>query len=454
MEENNKENKMGDMPMLPLILGMSVPMMLSMLVQALYNIVDSIFVAQLGEDALAAVSIAFPVQTFMLAFAVGTATGVNALLSMRLGQGNTKAVGKVAMNGFLLAIVMTVIFIILRVLFLEKYFETQTANANIISYGIAYLNVILLGGFGIFGVVMSERLLQSTGKTVYSMISQMAGAITNIILDPLMIFGIGIFPKWGMAGAAIATIIGQVVGFCVSLYFNLFRNKEIPFKIQAILPDFAIIKQVYAIGIPTILNNSLMSVTTYLMNRILGTFNSTAIAVYGAYFKLNSFIIMPIFGLNNALIPVVAYNYGALKKERVIHAIKLGVKISIVIMSIGTLIFEIFPKNLLFIFNASNAMLDIGIIAIRLLATTFLLAAVGITFDAAFQALNAATYAAWHTMLRQIIVLLPSAYLLSRLGNINLVWLAFPIAESVSVVVAIIFMARVNRRRIQCMSNK
>lgn len=454
MEENNKENKMGDMPMLPLILGMSVPMMLSMLVQALYNIVDSIFVAQLGEDALAAVSIAFPVQTFMLAFAVGTATGVNALLSMRLGQGNTKAVGKVAMNGFLLAIVMTVIFIILRVLFLEKYFETQTANANIISYGIAYLNVILLGGFGIFGVVMSERLLQSTGKTVYSMISQMAGAITNIILDPLMIFGIGIFPKWGMAGAAIATIIGQIVGFCVSLYFNLFRNKEIPFKIQAILPDFAIIKQVYAIGIPTILNNSLMSVTTYLMNRILGTFNSTAIAVYGAYFKLNSFIIMPIFGLNNALIPVVAYNYGALKKERVIHAIKLGVKISIVIMSIGTLIFEIFPKNLLFIFNASNAMLDIGIIAIRLLATTFLLAAVGITFDAAFQALNAATYAAWHTMLRQIIVLLPSAYLLSRLGNINLVWLAFPIAESVSVVVAIIFMARVNRRRIQCMSNK
>lgn len=443
-----KENKMGVMQMFPLIVNISFPMMCSMLVQALYNIVDSIFVSRLGENALTAVSIAFPVQSLMLAFAIGTAVGTNALLSTRLGQGRKKEVSATAMNGLLLAFATTLLFILLGALFIRPYLTTQTNNQEIIGFTIDYLKVIMFGGFGCFGVVMSERLLQSTGKTVFSMLAQMAGAITNIILDPIMIFGLFGFPRLEMAGAALATVIGQFVGLGVSLFCNINFNKEIQFSLKGLKPDFAIIKQVYAVGVPTILQNSLMSCTTYLMNLILSTFSTTAMAIYGVYFKLNSFIFMPVFGLQNGLVPIIAYNYGAAKKDRVKSAIKIATLISLVLMTLGVVIFETVPDKLLLIFNASSDMLSIGNIALRIIATSFIFAAVGITFDSAFQALSAANYAAIHTIMRQIVMLLPAAFLLSKLGDINKVWFAFPIAETVSFVVALVFMARVLKRRL------
>lgn len=442
------ENKMGTMPMLPLIINMSLPMMLSMLVQSLYNVVDSIFVARLSEDALTAVSLAFPVQSLMVAFAISSAVGVNALLSTRLGEGKKDEVSAAAMNGLFLAVCFTAIFIVLGIFFITPYFSTQTTNKQILRYGVDYLRVILLGGFGCFGVIMSERLLQSTGKTVYSMIAQMAGAVTNIILDPIMIFGLFGFPRMETAGAALATIIGQMAGILVSGYFNLARNKEITFTLKGFRPSLAVIAQVYRVGLPTLLLNALMPVTTYLLNVILGIFSMTAVAVYGVYFKLNSFVFMPVFGLNNGLVPIIAYNYGAKRKERVIGAIKIGVAISLCIMAAGTALFELFPSQLLSLFAATPNMLAIGVPAMRIIAISFIMAAIGITFDSAFQALNAAMYAAIHAVLRQLVVLLPAAYLLSRLGDVNKVWYAFVIAETAGFIAAFIFMRRAHRRRI------
>lgn len=443
------ENKMGVMPMLPLIINMSVPMMLSMFVQSLYNVVDSVFVARLGESALTAVSLSFPVQSLMIAFAVSSALGVNALLSTRLGEKKTDEVSAAAMNGLFIAACLTVLFIFLGLFFVRPYFATQTKDAVIMKYGTDYLNIILLGSFGCFGVIMFERLLQSTGKTFYSMIAQISGAVTNIILDPIMIFGLFGFPRMETAGAALATIIGQFVGIVVAGAFNLCKNSEICFTLRGFRPNFAVIAQVYKVGLPTLLLNALMPVTTYLMNMILGAFSMTAVAVYGVYFKLNSFIFMPVFGLNNGLVPIIAYNYGARKKDRVIQAIKIGVSISLCIMALGTALFEIFPAWLLSLFAATDNMLSIGIPAMRTIAVSFILAAVGITFDSAFQALNAAMYAAIHAILRQLVVLLPSAYLLSRLGDVNKVWYSFVIAEAVSFIAAITFMKRANRRRIE-----
>lgn len=443
------ENKMGTMPMFPLIINMSLPMMLSMLVQSLYNVVDSVFVARLGEEALTAVSLAFPVQSLMLAFAISSAVGVNALLSTRLGEKKADEVSAAAMNGLFIAVCLTVLFILLGVFFVHPYFATQTKDAVILKYGTDYLDVILLGGFGCFGVVMLERLLQSTGKTFYSMIAQISGAVTNIILDPIMIFGLFGFPRMETAGAALATIIGQFVGIVVSACFNLRKNREIHFTLHRFKPSLRVIAQVYRVGLPTLLLNALMPVTTYLMNRILGAFSMTAVAVYGVYFKLNSFVFMPVFGLNNGLVPIIAYNYGARRRGRVISAIKIGVAISIVVMAAGTALFEVFPAWLLSLFAATPNMLSIGVSAMRTIALSFVLAAVGITFDSAFQALNAAMYAAIHAILRQIVVLLPSAYLLSRLGDVNKVWYAFIIAEVVSFACACAFMRRANRRRIQ-----
>lgn len=440
---------MGVMPMLPLIVNISIPMMLSMFVQSLYNVVDSVFVARLSESALTAVSLAFPVQQLMLAFAISTAVGVNALLSTRLGERKGGEVSAAAMNGIFLAVSLTAVFIVLGAFFIKPYFSTQTKDALIMRYGLDYLRVILFGGFGCFGVVMSERLLQSTGKTVYSMIAQMSGAVTNIVLDPLMIFGIGPFPRMETAGAALATVIGQFVGLGVSLFFNLARNKEIKFTLRGFRPRANIIRQVYAVGFPTLLLNALLPVTTYLMNMILGAFSMTAVAVYGVYFKLNSFVFMPVFGLNNGLVPIIAYNYGARRKERVVSAIKIGVAISLCVMTAGTALFELLPAQLLSLFAATPNMTAIGVPAMRIIASSFILAAVGITFDSAFQALNAAMYAAVHAVLRQLVALLPSAYLLSKTGNVNNVWWSFPIAEVLSFVVAIVFMSRANRRRIQ-----
>ncbi len=443
------ENKMGTMPLGKLLIQISLPMMISMLVQALYNIVDSIFVAQISENALTAVSLAFPIQNFMISAAVGTGVGINALLSMRLGQQNKKAVSDTALNGIFVFILTCIVFVVLGIFAPRIYFESQTKDPEIIEYGVQYLSICMIVSFGLFGAILFERLLQSTGRTVLSMISQLAGAITNIIFDPLLIFGLAGFPKLGIAGAAWATVLGQIVGFVISFILNLTRNKEISFKDPGFRPNKTIIADIYKVGVPSILLGSIGSVLTYLINLILGSFTTTAIAVYGVYFKLQSFIFMPVFGLNNGIVPIVAYNYGAKRKDRIMKAIKLCAFAAFVIMTAGLLIFELFPRQLLAMFNASEEMLSIGIPALRRIAIHFPIAALCITLISVFQALGKGLMSMIVSFVRQIIVLLPAAYLLSLTGDVNNIWWSFIIAEGASLVASLIGMRSVYNKEIK-----
>ncbi|MBO4319565.1 MAG: MATE family efflux transporter [Treponema sp.] len=440
---------MGTMPLGKLLLTMSLPMMISMLVQACYNIVDSIFVAKISENALTAVSLAFPIQNLMIATSVGTGVGINALLSMRLGQKDEKGVSDSAMNGIFLYAITCIIFIILGVFIPRIYFESQTDNPEIIDYGVKYLSICMIVSVGLYGAILFERLLQSTGRTVLSMISQLAGAITNIIFDPLLIFGVGFFPKLGIAGAAWATVFGQIVGFGISLTLNILKNKEIKFKIKGFRPSIHVIGNIYKVGAPSILLGSIGSVLTYLINLILGTFSTTAIAVYGVYFKLQSFIFMPVFGLNNGIVPIVAYNYGAKRKDRITKAIKLCAIAAVSIMVVGLLIFELLPRQLLSWFNASDEMYAIGVPALRRIALHFPVAAVCITLISVFQALGKGLMSMIVSFVRQIIVLLPAAYLLSLTGNVNNIWWAFIIAESASLIASAIGMRLVYNKEIK-----
>lgn len=447
--ENQKENKMGIMPVGKLLITMAVPMMISMLVQALYNIVDSVFVAQISENALTAVSLAFPVQSLMIAFATGTGVGINALLSMRLGQKNMRAVNLTACNGLFLSVCTCAVFMILGGLFSRTYFMSQTNNAEIIEFGVKYLRICLLVSFGLFIGITFERLLQATGKTVFSMVAQLCGAVTNIVLDPIMIFGLFGCPEFGIAGAAWATVIGQIVTLIVSASLNIKYNKEIHFSFSHFMPDKSIIAQIYKVGIPSILLASIGSVMTYFVNLILGTFTMTAVAVFGVYFKLQSFIFMPVFGMNNALVPIVAFNYGAQHRKRITGTIRNGIVIAMSIMVLGTLLFEVFPKQLLSIFAASEEMYKIGTMALRIIGIHFPIAAVCIICLSVFQALGKGFLSMVTSFTRQIIVLLPAAYLLSLTGNVNMVWWAFPIAEIASVIISLTFMAGVYRKEIK-----
>ena len=443
---------MGTMSISKLIVNISLPMVFSMLVQALYNVVDSIFVARIDEAALTAVSLAFPIQNLMIAFAVGTAVGANALLATRLGQKNRAEVNKAAMNGLFLAFCTFITFFVLGLFVLHPYMATQTKDTAIIKYGMEYLNIVVLGSFALFEVVMLDRILQGTGRTVYTMISQICGALTNIILDPLLIFGIAFFPRMGMVGAALATVIGQVVSMFVSLYFNLAKNPDVSLSLKGFKPELHIIKQIYSVGVPTILLNAISSITTYLMDLILGTFSMTVIAVYGAYFKLNSFIFLPLFGLNNGLVPIIAYNYGAEKPERIKKAISLGLIYSCSIMALGTLLFELIPGPLLSLFNASEEMLEVGIPALRIIAPSFMGAAGVITLSSVFQAFGTAHYSMIASFMRQLVVLLPVAYAMSKTGNLFNVWLAFPIAEIASLTAALLFMHKLKRTKLNALS--
>ena len=444
-----RENKMGTMPVPKLILDMSLPMMFSMFVQALYNIVDSVFVAQINEDALTAVSLAFPVQNLMISVGVGTAVGVNALLSTRLGEKDKGAVDKAASNGLFLAVCSFAAFFILGLFLLRPYLASQTRNQRIVEYGMQYLDVCVLGSLGMFMAIMCDRLLQATGKTVYTMYSQTAGAVTNIIFDPLLIFGIGPFPKLGMTGAAIATIMGQFLSMGLSLGFNLRFNKEIDFKFRGFRPDGKIINQIYRVGVPSIVLSSITSVTTYFIDIILGKFSSTAIAVYGVYFKLNSFIFMPVVGLNNGIVPNIAYNYGAKNRKRISTAIRTGMIFAVSIMVFGMILFELFPAQFLKMFKASDDMLAIGVPAMRIIASSFAGAAVAISLTSVFQAFSSAVYSMIVSIARQLVVLLPAAYLLSLTGNVANVWWSFPIAEIMSVGLSVIFMMKIYRTKIQ-----
>lgn len=441
-----KENKMGVMPVNKLLMNMSLPMMISMLVQALYNVVDSIFVSRIDENALTAVSMAFPIQSLMIALGAGTGVGVNALLSRSLGEKDYDRVNKAAGNGIFLAGINYLVFLLVGILVTTPFYLSQTKDAQILSYGQQYLTIICCCSFGMYGQFIFERLLQSTGRTFYTMITQSIGAIINIILDPIFIFGYFGVPKMGVAGAAIATVIGQIVAGTIALVINIKKNDEIQLKLKGFRPDGKIIARIYEVGIPSIIMQAIGSVMTYGMNRILIVFSSTAVAVFGVYFKLQSFIFMPVFGLNNGMVPIIAYNYGAGKKDRLIKTLKLSIIYAVGLMLLGVIIFQLFPAPLFALFDASETMLAIGIPALRIISLSFMFAGFCIVCGSLFQALGNGVYSMVVSIARQLLVLLPVAYLLSLSGKVEAVWWAFPIAEIVSLSLTVFFMFRINRK--------
>lgn len=441
-----RENKMGIVPENRLLLSMSLPMMISMLVQALYNIVDSIFVSYINEDALTAVSLAFPIQSLLIAFGVGTGVGVNALLSRSLGEKDQETVNKTAMNGIFLAVVTYAVFLVVGLFIARPFYLSQTKDEKIVEYGVQYLSIVCIFSIGMLLQMMLEKLLQSTGKTVFTMITQSVGAVINIIFDPILIFGLAGFPKMGVAGAAAATIFGQCAASALAVFFNLKYNKEIHVSLRQFKPELSIIGRIYAVGVPSIVMQAIGSLMTYGMNRILIGFTSTATAVFGVYFKVQSFVFMPVFGLNNGMVPIIAYNYGAGKKERVIKTVRLAVVYALLIMAVGLAVFQLAPQVLLGMFNASDNMLAIGIKALRIISLGFLFAAFGIVSSSFFQALGNGVYSMLVSLTRQLVVLLPVAWLLSLSGNLDLVWWAFPIAEVFSFVLSMIFTIRISKR--------
>ncbi len=445
-----EENKMGVMPVTRLLVTMSLPMMLSMLVQALYNIVDSMFVAQLSEDALTAVSLAFPVQSLMIAVASGTGVGINALLSRNLGERNFEGANNAARNGVFLAIVSCIVFALLGLVGSRLFFSLQTDNPVILEYGVQYMSIITLFSVGIFLQITFERLLQSTGRTFYNMITQGTGAIINIILDPIMIFGLFGFPRLEVAGAAIATVVGQIVAVIMSFCFNHFKNKEISLSPRGFRPHGRTILFIYKVGIPSIIMQSIGSVMTFGMNKILLMFSSTAAAVFGVYFKLQSFIFMPVFGLNNGMIPIIAYNYGARNKHRIIETARKSVLIAVCIMILGFAIFQIFPAFFLStLFRASENMLAIGVPALKIISISFLFAGYCIIVGSIFQALGNGVYSLIISATRQLIVILPVAYIFSTVFGLSMVWWAIPIAEIVSVIFSTLLLKRIYRKVIK-----
>lgn len=439
-QETLRENKMGTMPENQLLLSMAVPMMISMLVQALYNIVDSIFVSRICEDALTAVSMAFPWQNIIIAIAVGFGVGINALLSRALGQKNAERVNQVAVNGLLLAGLSYLLVLVAGLIGIRAYMRTQTDIESIVNYGITYLNICILCSFGVFIEITFERFLQATGRTIYSMITQLAGALTNIILDPILIFGLLGFPKLGIAGAAWATVIGQCVGAVVAVTLNHFKNPEVHLRLRHIRPNGRLMGEITAISIPSIIMSCISSLTCFVMNMILIAYSSTAVAVFGVYFKLQSFVFMPVFGLNNGMVPIIAYNYGAQKPERIHKTIRLGMAYAVAIMAVGLLVFQLIPKQLLLMFDASDAMLGIGAPALRIMSLAFVFAGVGIASSSACQAFGYSVYSMLISIARQIVVLIPAAYLLSLTGVLRSIWFAFPIAEIVSLFLSLFFL--------------
>lgn len=443
-----QENKMGVMPVNKLIISMSLPIMISMLVQALYNIVDSVFVAMISENALTAVSMAFPIQNLMIAVGAGTAVGVNALLARSLGERDSDKVNKIAENAVLLIVVSYLLFLVIGLFLVEPFFRSQTDIEDIITYGTDYLRICCCYSFGIFTQLMFERMLQATGKTIYTMFIQGIGAIVNIILDPILIFGLCGIPAMGVNGAAAATVIGQIVAGILAIIFNQTKNKEVHIQMKGFRPSGTIIKQIYIIGVPSIIMQAIGSIMNYGMNRILISFTSTATAVFGVYFKVQSFIFMPVFGLNNGVIPIIAYNYGAGHKERVIKTIKLSIVYAVSILTFGLIVFQLIPKQLLMLFSASETMLSIGVPAFRIISISFVLAGFCIACGSAFQALGKAVYSMIVSVARQLLVLLPVAYALAQLGNVNLVWWSYPIAELMSLTMTAIFLRKIYKEMI------
>ncbi len=448
--EIQKENKMGVMPVGKLLFTMSLPIMISMLVQALYNVVDSMFVARVSENALTALSIAFPIQNLMIAVSVGLGVGLNAVVSRALGAKDTKGVNRAATNGIMLMFICGLLFMLGGATLVRPYFEMQTDIEEIVTSGIDYTSIVMMGSMGVFMQILFERLLQSTGRTMLTMFSQGVGAIINIIFDPIFIFGYFGFPKMGVAGAAYATILGQWVAALLGLILNIRKNPEVSISMKGFKPHGATIRLILSIGIPSVVMQSIGSVMTFLMNQILIAFSSTAVAVFGVYFKLQSFVFMPVFGLTNGTVPIVAYNFGARKGDRMKKTIQYSVYAAIVIMICGALIFQSIPDKLLMLFDASDEMLRVGVPALRIISLSFPLAGFGIGAGAVFQALGFSVYSMIISLIRQLVVLIPCAYLIGMLtGDVTGVWWAFVVAEVVSLTVSALYLRRVNRDVIQ-----
>lgn len=449
ISEAPTENKMGVMPVNRLLFSMSLPMILSMLVQALYNIVDSIFVAQIGETALAAVSLAFPVQNLIIAVSVGTGVGVNALLSRSLGEKNQENANLAAVNGIFVFFLSYLLFAVFGLFFARMYFTVQTSNPEIIEQGTIYLSICSIFSFGIFLEIALERIMQSTGRTIYNMITQGLGAIINIILDPILIFGLFGFPRMGILGAAVATVIGQIIAMLLLLYFNIRKNSDVNLNMRRFRPDTAIIAEIYRVGLPSIIMQSISSVMTFGVNKILLLFSETAVSVFGIYFKLQSFIFMPVFGLNNAMVPIVAYNYGAARKDRIMKTIRSSVTAAVAIMLAGLAIFQIFPEQLLYLFDASEHMMGIGVPALRIISLSFLFAGYCIVIGSVFQALGNGVYSLITSAARQLVCILPAAWLFASVFGLHAVWYAFPLAEIISVVLTTLLFRRIYQKKIQ-----
>ena len=455
MQENQataaRENIMGTMDINPLLVKLSVPMMVSMLVQALYNVVDSVFVSHVSESALTAVSLAFSLQNVMIAVGVGTGVGVNALLSKSLGEKNQERANKTAQNGIFLAFCSFAVFFLIGLTCMRPYFYAQTSDAEIAEQGIRYLRVCSVFSLGLFLQTMSEKLLAATGRTHLSMISQLIGAVINIILDPIFIFGYCGEALSGTTGAAVATVIGQFCGAGSAIFFNLKKNPDIQISFRGFCPSAETIRRIYVVGLPSIAMQCVGSVMTFFMNQILMGFSATAVAVFGVYFKLQSFVFMPIFGLNNGMVPIISYNYGARDPARVKKTIRLAICYAEAIMLCGFCIFQFAPGKVLGIFAASDAMLAIGIPALRIICPHFLLAGIGVVLGSVFQALGNGVFSLIVSVCRQLVVLIPAAWLLSKTGNVNMVWWSFLIAEVVSVLLSLGFMKRIDKTIIEPM---
>ena len=437
--EQTKENKMGTMPVNKLLVTMSLPMVISMIVQALYNIVDSIFVSRLSEDALTAVSMAFPMQNLMISVAVGTGVGINAMLSRALGEKKFEAANKTAENGIFIEVLGYVLFLLIGIFVTKPFFLAQAGAGDIANMGIEYTRICLLMSFGIFMQIGFERILQSTGRTIFTMITQSTGAIINIILDPILIFGLFGMPKMGVAGAAIATVTGQICAAILAITFNLTKNPDVHISFKGFKPQIIFVKNILSVGIPSIIMSSVGSAMTFGMNKILITFSSTAVAVFGVYFKLNSFVFMPVFGLNNGMVPIVSYNYGAQNKKRLTKTIKLAIMYAVCIMLIGIMLFQFMPDVLLKLFDASDHMLEIGIPALRVISLSFAFAGICIVISSSLQALGHGFLSMMISITRQLIILLPSAYILAKFGGIHAVWWSFNIAEIGSLTLSLLF---------------
>lgn len=450
----SQENKMGVMPVPRLLITMSLPMVISMLVQAMYNIVDSVFVSMINQEALTAVSMAFPVQNLLIAISVGTCVGVNALLSRSLGEKNAKAADLAATNGVFLALVSYLAFLLFGIFGSRIFFESQTSNPVIIEYGTQYLEIVCIFSFGLFLEMMFERIIQSTGQTFYCMITQGIGAILNIIFDPILIFGLFGMPKMGIKGAAAATVFGQIVAMFLAAFFNHVKNHEARIRVRGFSPHKQTILQIYQVGVPSIIMQSIGSAMTFGMNKILISFSETAVAVFGVYFKLQSFIFMPIFGLNNGMIPIIAYNYGARNRKRIMDTIRLSIILAVSIMVIGFIIFQVKTEAMLGLFQASDEMLSIGVPALRIISLCFIFAGYSIVVSSVFQALGNGVYSLLMSATRQLIFILPLAYFFASRFGLHAVWYSMPLAEGADSLLGTFLFRKIYKERIRPLSKE